>query len=141
MAEEERSIHKNKLILTIFVFTLVCGAFSYVLLTSTLNSEFYFRRMINLNTGEPLSILASIFLYILFGWFVGLVPSSAAVVFSLLAYCFLHRKDPRFFEKGYDPIYSQEYHYAAQLAIIVTYVATTLLLILHIFNVITIHLF
>lgn len=79
MTDEERSIQKNKGIITLAVLIFVVVA--CIFLNSTMNDALYFHYIHNKNTGEPLGLIASILLYILFWWFIGLVPS--ACVFCL----------------------------------------------------------
>lgn len=141
MNDEERSIYKNKLILTVSVLVLVFSAVACILLNSTTNDSIYFHYLHNQNTGEPLGLVASIFLYALFWWFAGLIPSSCVSLFALCVYYFLHRKDKRLFERSYHPKYEEEFHYGGAVAFISTYAAILILMVLHISNIATINVF
>ena len=141
MPAEDRSIQKNKLIITVAILVLVFIVVAYILLNSTVNDTLYFHYVYNQNTGEPLGLIASIFLYILFWWFAGLIPSACVFLFALCLYYFLHRKDKRLFDRCYHPKYEEEFHYGGAVAFMATYVAVFILLVMHISNIATINLF
>lgn len=136
-----KNIHKNKLIITVAVLVLVFAVMAYILLNSTTNDTLYFHYIHNQNTGESLGLIASILLYILFWWFVGLVPSSSVFLFVLCLYYFLHRKDKRILDRYYHPKYEEEFYYGGLLSLAATYIAILVLMILHISNIITINAF
>lgn len=143
MSDEERSRQRNILIITIadlvFVFIIV----GYILLNSTLNNEpLCFHYVQNGQTGEPLGLLMSVFLYILFWFFiVGGIPSAIVFLFSQGVYVFLHRKDEKLFDSHYHPVYETEYFYGGLVAFSSSYLAALILLILHISNIATINIF
>ncbi len=137
----EIGIKKNKRIITISILIYVFILFLFILINSTFNDELRFICVTNQNTGEPIGVIGSLFLYILLWWFVGLIPSAMVFLFVLLLYCFLHRKDRRILERNYHPSYEEEYYYGGKVTFIATYVAAGLLLILQMFNVITINIF
>ncbi len=134
-------IKKNKRIITISILIYVFILFLFVLINSTFNDELRFVYVTNQNTGEPIGVIGSLFLYVLLWWFVGLIPSAMVFLFVLLLYHFLHRKDSRILERNYHPPYEEEYHYGGKVTFISTYIAAGVLLILQIFNVITINIF
>lgn len=141
MTDEERSIQKNKIIITVAVLVLVFVVVACILLNSTTNDTLYFHYVHNQNTGEPLSLIASIFLYILFWWFIGLVPSASVFLFMMCLYYFLHRKDKRILDRYYHPKYEEEFYYGGTVSFAATYIAILILMILHISNIATINVF
>lgn len=139
MSDEERNIQKNKLIITIAVLVLVFVIVAYILLNSRINDTLYFHYVHNQNTGEPLGLIASILLYILFWWFAGLIPSACVFLFAMCLYFFLHRKDKKLLDRCYHPKYEEEFHYGGMVAFIATYIAVLVLMVLHISNFATIN--
>lgn len=81
--DEDKSIQKNKRIITIAVLIFVFSAVGYILLNSTLNDTMYFHYICNQRTGEPMSLVGSVLLYLLFGFVLGLIPFSITFLFSL----------------------------------------------------------
>lgn len=132
---------KNKRLIATSVIILVLIAFVAILANSHLNGNFAFRYIYNRNTGEPISAIGSILLYILFWWFIGLLPSATVFLFSLILYFSLHRKDMRLLERHYHPNYESEFHFGGLIAFSATYIAIFILLVLHICSLITISLF
>lgn len=141
MSYEERSIQKNKFIITISVLVLIFVVMAYILQNSTVNDTLYFHHVYNQNTGEPFRIIDSILVYILLWFVVGLIPCACMMLFVLCLYCFLHRKDKQFFDRRYCPIYEEECDYGWKFAQISTYVAVLILMVLHISNAVTINAF
>lgn len=141
MSDEERNIQKNKLIITVAVLVLVFVVMACILLNSTINDTLYFHYVHNQNTGEPLGLITSIFLYVLFWWFAGLVPSACVFLFAMCLYFFLHRKDKKLLDRSYHPKYEEEFHYGGTVAFIATYIAVLVLMVLHISNFATINVF
>ncbi len=84
---EEKDIVKNKRIILSSIVIFVTLIVILILLSSNFNSEIYFHYVYNQNTGARLSIITSLFLYLLFWWFAGLVLS--AVVFFIYDECLL----------------------------------------------------
>lgn len=138
--DEDNSIQKNKRIITIAVLIFVFSAVGYILLNSTLNDTIYFHYIYNQRTGEPMSLIGSILLYLLFGFVLGLIPFSITFLFSLCLYFFLHRKETNFYYNDH-PKHEEEYFYGGYVALLSTYAAVYVLLILHISNIATIHIF
>lgn len=134
----ENNIKKNKRIITISTLILIFVMLFFVLINSTFNAKFEFVSIINKNTGESIGVVSSLFLYVLLWWFIGLFPSAIAFLFVLLLYYFLHRKDRRILERNYHPPYEEEYHYGGKIAFEYSYIATGIILILQIFNIINI---
>lgn len=135
------SIKRNKIIIATSTIALVFIIFCFILSNSEINGSLSFHYVHNQNTGEPLSLLVSIFLYILFWWFIGLVPSAAVFLFSLIVYYFLHRKDKRLLERRYHPSYEEEFHFGGKVAFVSTYIAVLILLLLQISNLVSISVF
>lgn len=135
------SIKKNKIIIATSITVLVFTVFCLILSNSSINGSLSFQYVHNQNTGEPLSLSESIFLYILFFWFLGLIPFSVVFLFSLMIYFFLHRKDKRLFERRYNPPYEEEMDFGFKVSYISTYTAIFILLILQISNLVTIKVF
>ena len=141
MTNEEKYIQKNKTIITVFVMVLVFIVVACILLNSTTNDAIYFHYVYNQNTGEPLGVVASIFLYILFWWLIGTLFASFVFLCMLCLYYFLHRKDKRIFERHYHPKYEEEFYYGGTVSLVAAYVAVFVLLVLHISNIATITVF
>lgn len=141
MTDGERSINRNKIIITIAILVLVFFFFVIVLLNSEFNETMNFRFIKDQNTGEPIGLIISLFLYVLLWWFLGLVPSACVFLYMMCVYGILHIKDKRLFEHGYFPPYEEEFDYGGHCAFISTYVAIFILLFLHITSIITINIF
>lgn len=135
------SIRKNKIIIATSIVILIVILFCLILSNSSINGALSFHYVYNQKTGESLSLGMSIFLYVLFFWFIGLVPFSSVFLFSLIIYCFLHRKDKRLFERKYHPSYENELYFGAKVAFISTYTAIFILMVLQISNLVTIQVF
>lgn len=135
------SIKRNKIIIATSIIVLVFTIFCLILSNSLINGSLSFQYVHNQNTGEPLSLGTSIFLYILLFWFLGLLPVSAIHLFMFMVYFFLHRKDKRLFERGYNPPYEEEMYFGSRVVFISTYTAIFILLILQISNLVTIRVF
>ncbi len=140
MTDEERSIQKNKIIITIAILVVVFIGVGYTLLNSTLNDELYFRYAYNQKTGEQLNLASSLLIYFfIFGVF-GIPHAGCVFLFMMYLYYFLHRKDKRLFrDRSYCPDYEEEFHYGGRVALRATYTARFILMLLHISNVITIN--
>lgn len=138
---EDKSIIKNKRIILISILIFVTFIVVLILLNSRFNDDVYFHYVYNQNTGEQLSIITSLFLYLLFWWFVGGIPSACVFLFMATIYAIIHRKDKRLFEKSYHPKYEEELFYGGQMAFAVTYLAVLVLMILHLSNIATIRVF
>ena len=141
MTDEERSIQKNKKIITVAVLTLAFAIVAVILLKSTLNDTFYFHYIQNQKTGENIGLIVSILGYLLLWWLLGMLPSACLSLFSLCLYYFLHRKDKEILSRHYHPKYETECSHCAYLSFTISYIATFVLLVLHIFNIATINIF
>ena len=139
MSNEEKSIYKNKIILTIFILVFVFIMVAFVLLNSTANDTFQFHYIHNRNTGEAIGLVASILLYLLFSYLIMMIPFCVVFLFSLYLYFFLHRKDKRVWSRSYCPKYEDELHYAGSVSFAATYIAVLVLMALHITNIVTIN--
>ena len=138
---EDKSIIKNKRIILSSILIFVTLIVVLILLNSRFNNDIYFHYVYNQNTGEQSSIITSLFLYLLFLWFVGLVPSACVLLFMMMVYAIIHRKDKRLFEKSYHPKHEEEFFYGGLMAFVVTYSAILVLMILHLSNIATIKVF
>jgi len=138
---EDKSIIKNKRIILSSILIFVTLIVVLLLLNSRFNNDVYFHYVYNQNTGEQLSVITSLLLYLLFLWFVGLVPSACVFLFMMMVYAIIHRKDKRLFEKSYHPNYEEEFFYGGLMAFVVTYSAVLVLMILHLSNIATIKVF
>ena len=138
---EEKSIVKNKRIILSSIVIFVALIVILILLNSSLNSDVYFHYVYNQNTGARLSIITSLFLYFLFWWFAGFVPSAVVFLFMMSVYYFLHRKDKKVFDRGYHPEYEEEFYYGGSVAFVATYIVVLFLMILHLSNLVTINIF
>lgn len=126
----EDNIRKNKIIITVAVLSVVIIAFFSIALSGNFSGELEFQIINNQKTGEPLGVFMSLFIYVLMWLLFGLIPSAAIMLFSMLVYAFLHRKDPNLFKKGYSPKYEEEFEYAGKLSFCSTYAATFILILL-----------
>lgn len=132
-------VSRNKKLITAFIVAVVLTAVCYILSNSQINGALSFHRVLNQRTGVQISIIGSVALYLLFWLFSGMVPSSTAFLMAMFFYWFLHRKDPRFFERGYIPPYEDELHFAWKVSFIVTYAAALFLILLQISNLVNVH--
>lgn len=136
---EENSIQKNKRILLIATITYVSLLSLLFLINCSFNNEIQFVFINNQNTGEPIGAIGSIFLYILLWGIAGLIPSAMVFFLMLLTYSFLHRKDPRFSRRFYHPPYEEEYLYGGKIAFTSTYIAVGILIVLQMFNIVSLN--
>ena len=142
MDEEKQNIRKNKAIITVAVIILVAIMVIYVLLNSNLNDDFYFHYVCNGKTGEPLGFFISVFMYVLFWFFIaGSLPAVCVFLLTMCLYFFLHRKDENILSKTYCPEYEEEFYYGGFISLTITYGAVLVLMVLHITNIITIDIF
>lgn len=126
----EDNIRKNKIIITVAVLSVVIIAFFSIALSGDFSGEFEFQILNNQKTGEPLGAFMSLFIYLLMWLLFGLIPSAAIMLFSMLVYAFLHRKDPNLFKRGHTSKHEEEFEYAGKLSLCSTYAATLLLILL-----------
>ena len=82
------SIKAKQNIIIAFESILAGTYFIISLLSSTLNSGFAFRWIHNQNTGEPLGLIACLFLYLLLFFLAGMVFSGSIIVISEIP-CFI----------------------------------------------------
>lgn len=138
MTEEEKSIQKNKKILMTFVLAVVAVLFSCVLIASSPGEGPDLQYLWNRFVSDPVSFIGAM-VGLLFFWFFifGALASSSIFLLMLCLYSFLHRKDPRFFERHYYPKYEEEFYYGGKVAFVSSYTATLILLILYATNIIT----
>ena len=132
-------VKRNKMILATAILLLVIGSTVFILLNSEICGPPSFHRIQNQNTGEDLSIVMSVFLYLIFWAFFAMIPTSAVFLFSMCVYSILHRKDKRLLEKRYHPPYEDELHFCGYVSFASTYTAFLLLLILQVSNLMDIH--
>ena len=99
----EDNIRRNRIIITVAVLSVVIIAFFSIVLSGDFCRELEFQIIDNPKTGEPLGVFMSLFVYVLMCILFGLVPSSCVMLFAMLVYFFLHRKDQNLFKKGYSP--------------------------------------
>ena len=130
---------RNKAILATAILMLVIGSTVLIILNSEICGQPAFNRVQNQNTGEDLSIVMSVFLYLIFWVFFAGIPASVVFLFSIAVYFFLHRKDKRLLEKRYHPPYEDELHFCGYVSFASTYTAFLPLLILQLSNLIDIH--
>ena len=117
----------RKSFIMIAVLLLVGSFFCYILLKSELNSELFFHYTYNQRTGEKHSFVESIFIYFLFWWVIGLIPSAIVFLFALLLHFLLMGNDgDSFFTIGL-------------ICFVSVYTAIFILMFLHITNFATIN--
>lgn len=126
----EDNIRKNKIIITVAVLSVVIIVALAIALSGDFNGNLEFQIISNPKTGEPLGVCMSLFVYVLMWLLFGLIPSSCVMLFAMLLYFFLHRKDPNLLKKGYAPSYEEELEYAGKISLFSTYVATLFLILL-----------
>ena len=136
----EDNICKNKIIITIAVLSVVVIVALSIALSGAWNGNLEFQIIRNQKTGEPLGVCMSLFVYLLMWLLFGLVPSACVMLFAMLVYFILHRKDPNLFKKGHAPSYEEEFEYAGKLSLCATYVATLFLIFLQASGIITFNL-
>lgn len=137
MEKEELNIQRNKIIITIFVLTIILLAFSCVMLHSEPNEGVNFRHIYNNYTGEKLSVLGSILCY-LFVWCVlGILPGGATAVLTMCLYLLLHRKDENLLDRHYHPEYECEIEYGIKLSLATGYAAMFLVILSYAVSIIT----
>ena len=139
--DDDKAIFKNKLILAIAILIAVFFVLSLVLLNSSTHDNLYFRRLHNQNTGEPLSVAVSLLFYILMGGLIGTLLYCPIFLFSLCLYYYLHRKDPRLLDRSHHPKYEDEIYFSGTFAAYASYIPVFIILILHIFNILTVNFF
>lgn len=135
----EKSIRKNKLILSFFSLSILLIVYSYILLVSTFNGHLSFRYVYNSTTGEASSILSSIICYGFILYVLGAMLGCPISVLVMMLYFFLHRHDD-VLRSRYTPSpkYEEELHFACGLSLQASFVACFILGILHISGLITI---
>jgi hypothetical protein len=138
VTEEEKNIQKNKRIIKSFVISVVGILFSYVLIKSSPGEGPDFHYIGQQILHDPLFFLAGVVGFLLL-WFciVGGIPAASVFLLMLCFYFFLHRKDPKLLERNYHPKYEEEFHYGGKIALIYTYLATLILMLLNFFSIIT----
>lgn len=104
----DRSIRKH-IIIDLVEIAVVLAMMLYTISESQYIGEIEFRYMYNQNTGDQLSVIASIFIYI-FCWFVlGMLPFAVVFLVGLTVYFIIHRKDENLFNRSYSPPYKVEF--------------------------------
>ena len=141
MNNELENQRRNKRIIAIICIIVALVVFIIIITTCQLNNQLSFRYIHNNNTSEQLSILVSIFLYILILGVAGLVPYGALALLSMIVYFFLHRKDERILERRYHPPYESEFFFGEFVARITAYIGTFIMLVLYISGLITFRIF
>lgn len=126
----EDNIRKNKTIITVAVLSVVIIVFFLIVLSGDFSGQLEFQIINNQKNAESLGVFMSLFIYVLMGLLFGLIPSAAIMLFSMLVYVFLHRKDSNLLKKEYFPKYEKEFEYAGKLSLCSTYAATFILILL-----------
>lgn len=135
----EKSIRKNKLILSCFALSLLFLVYSYILLVSTFNGHLSFRYVYNGTTGEASSILVSIIAYGFILSVSGAMLGCPVAVLVMMLYFFLHRHDDVLRSRhAPSPKYEEELDFAFGLSLQTSFVVCFILGILHISGLITI---
>ena len=138
---KEKNTVRNKRIIFSFVIIVVVTIFLLILFNNNFNSEIYFHYVYNQNTGECLTVLESVFLYLLLWGLAGGILASGISVFVMYVYFFLHRKDKKISYKYYTPKYQEELEYGISVAFVAAYILLLIVMILHIFNISTLSIF
>lgn len=97
-----------------------------------------FRPVQNRNTGEPLSLLMSIFLYVLLGLVIGLIPYAVLWLTAFFTYHFLHRKEKLLERRAFNPPSDKELDFGVAVAGWINYVLVYLVIMLCAFGVLTV---
>lgn len=103
-----------------------------VLCNSEINTDIAFQYLYNFNTGEPLSLIASIFLYLLFWVFFAALAASVMGLVVMLVHGILHIGENTSSDKHFD-----EEYVGFWATWISTYIVTAIMLILGISNLVT----
>lgn len=129
-------LERNKSIIAKSVYLLVLISICIILAYSEYNGILKFRYVLHGNTGEPLSFLFSIICYILFWGVAGIFPSAFLYFFIIFVGSLLHRN-----EVNRPYLHRDEDSYGFNLAFKAAYAGVLFLMILHISNLVTIHIF
>ena len=138
-SNSKKKIRRNKAILSAFVLAILFVAFSYILLISSFDGNLSFRRALHGETGEPLSVISSIMIYLVWLLILGMLPGCALAVLCMGPYALIHRKDYDAFKST--SIYSEEIEFAIGLSVASGYAATFILILLHASGLATIRLY
>ena len=134
---KSNDIEKNKRIIICAGIILVTIGVVCFLCNCHFSGRIDFLHQTHQKTGEQLGVGLSWVIY-LFLWVVsGIIPSSCVMLFMMMVYCFLHRKDKKFYQKVYHPEYEQECDVIVNTSLSVTYLSSAVLFLLYIFGVIT----
>lgn len=119
----DRSIQKHIIIIALVEIAVVLAMMLYTISESQYIGEIEFRYMYNQNTGERLSTIASIFIYI-FCWFVlGMLPFAVVFLVGLTVYFIIHRKDKNLLYRSYSPPYKVEFGVGGSIAFFLCFLA------------------
>lgn len=132
----EKLIRRNTVIICTTVTIIVAALFLYTFLGSDYTGTVEFQYIANQRTGEPGSLLSSLFLYILCWWLFSLLYATMMVVFSWIIYCILHIKDKKLFNPRYSPSHGRECSHGVHFAAILTSTAVAIILALNAFGII-----
>lgn len=128
----DRSIRKHIIIIDLVEIAVVLAMMLYTISESQYVGEIEFRYMYNQNTGEQLSVIASIFIYI-FCWFVlGMVPFAVVFLVGLTVYFIIHRKDKNLLYRSYSPPYQVEFMAGGSFAFFSVFLSELILVFLHV---------
>lgn len=104
----------------------------YTLSKSQYVGEFAFRYLYNQNTGERLSVIASLGCYAFFWFVLGMLPGAIVFLVGLFVYGVIHRKDKRLLERHYSPPYWDELQIGGGIGFFAVFVSQFVLVILHV---------
>lgn len=133
--ESPAAIKRNKIIIAIFTISLVIAYAVKTIINSEYVGAVSFRYFYNQTTSQPMTILSCIFLYILGGIFVGVVPSGIICVFMIFLYMLLNSKDKNFLKRHYSPKYSEELYFGARQAFLGVYAVVLVFGVLHVWGI------
>lgn len=140
MTNEERKMQDNKMTVTVAALILTFVAVGYILLHSTINDTIYFHYVIN-GKGEQIGLFSSIIMYLLLLWIAGAIFSSVLFLFTAVLYEFLDRKEERRYGRDYEEKKHEEMNHTYQVSFSIGYIATFIIMVLNISNLITTDLF
>ena len=130
-------IERNKRIFLIFDFSIALIIVAYICLRCHCAWSPEFKQIIN-GYGVPLSIIESIFLYLL-GWvFFSMIPSANVFLWNIILYSFLHRKDLPPKSKY---AVSDDFWYMGTISFAVPYTVSFFLIVLQAFGIIDLSVF
>lgn len=129
---KDHSIKKHIKIIALVEIAVVLAIMLYTISESQYIGEIEFRYMYNQNTGERLSAITSIFIYIFYWFVLGMIPFAVVFLVGLTVYFIIHRKDKNLLDRSYLPPYKIEFDIGGLIAFLAVFLSQFILVILHV---------